>query len=132
MKLHRNNARAQRARARQAGTALVLFAVLVFALLGIAALTVDMGMASLSQSQMQTAADTASLEGVRLRDFYEYRPIGNIYRRPARERARAAGLRRRHASDAGHPRVLRADRAGRAQRPTMTTICGSARARSTG
>ncbi|MBK7876188.1 MAG: hypothetical protein IPJ77_10605 [Planctomycetes bacterium] len=59
----------------------MLFAVLVFALLGIAALTVDIGFATLSQAQMQTAADTAALEGVRLRDFHEYRPLSDRYRR---------------------------------------------------
>jgi hypothetical protein len=60
----------------------VLFAILVFALLGIAALCVDLGFASLAQSQMQTAADTAALEGVRLRDYHEYRSFGAPYVRP--------------------------------------------------
>jgi hypothetical protein len=60
----------------------VLFAALVFAILAIASLAVDVGFAVLSQSQMQTAADTAALEGVRLRDFWEYRPLSNRYRRP--------------------------------------------------
>jgi len=71
-----------RAHSTRAGTVLVLFVVLVFALLGVAALAIDMGFASLSQAQMQTAADTAALEGVRLRDFYEYRSQGDPYRRP--------------------------------------------------
>lgn len=74
-----------RARAKdgdRSGTVLVLFAVLVFAVLAIAALTVDVGFASLAQSQMQTAVDTASMEGVRLRDFYEYRSLSERYRRP--------------------------------------------------
>lgn len=59
----------------------MLFVLLVFALLGIAALCVDIGFASLSQSQMQTAADTAALEGVRLRDYHEYHLFGAPYRR---------------------------------------------------
>src|SRR5690242_6780050 len=66
----------------RSGTVLVLFALLVFAVLAIAALTVDVGFASLAQSQMQTAVDTASMEGVRLRDFYEYRVLSERYRRP--------------------------------------------------
>ena len=74
--------KAARARGDQAGTVLVLFAVLVIALLGIAALGIDMGLARLSQAQMQTAADTAALEGLRLRDFHEYRALGDPYRRP--------------------------------------------------
>lgn len=67
---------------RKAGTVLVLFAVLVFAVLGIAALTVDLGFAALGQAQMQAAADTAALEGVRLRDYDAYRFRSNLYRRP--------------------------------------------------
>ncbi|MBI5363318.1 MAG: Tad domain-containing protein [Planctomycetes bacterium] len=65
----------------KAGVALVLFAVLVFAMLGIAALTVDLGFASLGQAQMQAAADTAALEGVRRRDYDVYRPVSNLHRR---------------------------------------------------
>src|SRR5437016_6003144 len=37
-------------------------------LLGVAALTIDMGIARLTQVQMQNAADTAALEGLRGRD----------------------------------------------------------------
>jgi hypothetical protein len=47
---------------------LVQFALTAVALFGIAALTIDMGLARLTQSQMQTAADSAALEGVRFRD----------------------------------------------------------------
>lgn len=73
---------ARGARASRRGVALFLFALLVFVFLGLAALTVDVGMASVSQAQMQAAVDTAALEGVRLRDFHEYRRFSDIYRRP--------------------------------------------------
>ncbi len=82
MKLIRDQRRTQTTNDTEAGTALVLFAVLVFAILGIAALTVDVAFASLGQAQMQAAADTAALEGVRLRDYDAYRFRSNLYRRP--------------------------------------------------
>jgi hypothetical protein len=66
----------------RSGVALLLFVMLVFAFMGIAALTIDMGIASLTQAEMQNAADTASLEGVRLRDFGPYRAASNKARRP--------------------------------------------------
>ena len=44
----------------------IIFFILM--LLGVAALIVDMGIAGLTQSQMQNAADTAALEGLRQRD----------------------------------------------------------------
>jgi hypothetical protein len=47
---------------------LVWFALLTFVILAMAALTTDLGFARLTQRQMQMAADTAALEGVRLRD----------------------------------------------------------------
>jgi hypothetical protein len=53
---------------RRRGVALVLFALFVFLLAGIAALTVDVGLARISQTEMQNAADTAALEGLRGRD----------------------------------------------------------------
>jgi len=53
---------------RRRGVVLVLFALLVFALMGLAALLIDMGIARLTQRQMQSAADTAALEGLRGRD----------------------------------------------------------------
>lgn len=56
-------------RTKQQGTVLLLFALLVLALMGIAALTVDIGYAVLAQSQMQNAVDTAAIEGARLRDY---------------------------------------------------------------
>lgn len=76
----------------------MLFAILVFALLGIAALCVDLGFASLAQSQMQTAADTAALEGVRLRDYSEYHNLTNQYRR-----GRVSELVRQVCDDDLHP-----------------------------
>lgn len=47
---------------------MLLFALFVFALLGIAALSIDVGSALLAQGQMQNAVDAAALQGVRLRD----------------------------------------------------------------
>jgi hypothetical protein len=44
------------------------FALLVWALLAIAALAIDMGFISLTRTQMQMAAETAALEGLRWRD----------------------------------------------------------------
>ncbi|MFN0243222.1 MAG: TadE/TadG family type IV pilus assembly protein [Planctomycetota bacterium] len=76
--VHRN----RRARSTQRrGVALVMFAMLVFAFMGIAALCIDMGMASLTQAQMQNAVDTAALEGVGSRDFFDHRPGANLFRR---------------------------------------------------
>lgn len=82
MKLLRSQRPTRTSNDTQAGTALVLFAVLVFAIFGIAALTVDLGFASLGQAQMQATADTAALAGVRLRDYDVYRWRSNLYRRP--------------------------------------------------
>ena len=50
------------------GTVLVLFAMLIFALMAMAALAVDMGLLIDTQRQMQSAADSAALEGLRWRD----------------------------------------------------------------
>ena len=54
--------------ADRAGYALVLFLMMVFGLMGLAALVIDMGFARLAQRQMQTAVDSAALEGLRWRD----------------------------------------------------------------
>ena len=62
MKLHRGKA------ADRAGYALVLFVMIFFGLMGLAALVIDMGFARLAQRQMQTAVDSAALEGLRWRD----------------------------------------------------------------
>ena len=47
------------------GYALVLFVMMFFGLMGLAALVIDMGFARLAQRQMQTAVDSAALEGLR-------------------------------------------------------------------
>jgi hypothetical protein len=49
----------------RAGYALVLFVMIFFGLMGLAALVIDMGFARLAQRQMQTAVDSAALEGLR-------------------------------------------------------------------
>ena len=46
------------------GYVLVLFVLMFFALLGLAALVIDLGFARLTQRQMQSAADSAALEGL--------------------------------------------------------------------
>lgn len=49
----------------RSGYTLVFFAMLMFALLGLAALVIDIGFARLTQRQMQTAVDSAAVEGLR-------------------------------------------------------------------
>jgi hypothetical protein len=53
---------------RRDGNVLVLFALLLFVIFAVGALTIDMGLARLSQRQMQGATDAAALEGLRYRD----------------------------------------------------------------
>jgi hypothetical protein len=53
---------------RDGGVVLVQFALMFVALMGIAAMTVDLALASLSQQEMQAASDGAALEGMRKRD----------------------------------------------------------------
>ena len=48
---------------------LVQVALILFALCGLLSLAVDLGYARLTQSQMQNAADTAALEGLRKRNI---------------------------------------------------------------
>lgn len=67
--------------ASRRGVALVMFVMLVFAFMGMAALCIDMGMASLTQAQMQNAVDSAAVEGVAARDFHNERKSSNIFRR---------------------------------------------------
>ncbi len=62
MKLHHGKA------SDRAGYALVLFVMIFFGLMGLAALVIAMGFARLAQREMQTAVDSAALEG--LRDLY--------------------------------------------------------------
>ncbi len=54
---------------RRAGTVLVFFALLSFVVMGFAALVIDLGMARLTQRQMQAASDTMAVEVLRERDF---------------------------------------------------------------
>ena len=44
---------------------LVLFVMLFVGIMGLAALVIDMGFARLAQREMQTAVDSAALEGLR-------------------------------------------------------------------
>jgi len=60
MKSHRHK--------RRRGYTLVFFVMLLFGLMAMAALVIDIGFARLAQRQMQTAADSAALEGLRFRD----------------------------------------------------------------
>lgn len=70
-----------RGAARRKGAVSLLFAMLLLVFFGIAALAIDVGMASLTQNQMQTAVDTASLEGARMRDYDTYQYRSNQRRR---------------------------------------------------
>jgi hypothetical protein len=54
--------------AHRGGYVLLLFVLLLAALMALAALVIDMGLARVTQRQMQSAADTAALVGLRLRD----------------------------------------------------------------
>jgi hypothetical protein len=69
------------ANASRRGVALVMFVMLVFAFMGMAALCIDMGMASLTQAQMQNAVDSAALEGISGRDALEHRVFSDRGRR---------------------------------------------------
>lgn len=53
---------------RRRGNVLILFALMVFGLFAMAALVIDIGIARVTQQQMQTAVDSAALEGLRYRD----------------------------------------------------------------
>lgn len=55
-------------RRRRQGTVLVLFAILVFAILALGGLIVDLGIARVTQAQLQDLADGAAREGLRTRD----------------------------------------------------------------
>ncbi|MBL8858363.1 MAG: Tad domain-containing protein [Planctomycetes bacterium] len=61
---------------------MVLFAVLLVVFFAIAGVSIDLGLASLTQQQMQVAVDPAALEGVRLRDYSVYEHISDPNRRP--------------------------------------------------
>lgn len=66
---------ASRSRRRHRGYALVFFALMLFAIFAMAALVIDIGFRRLAYRQLQTAAQSASLEGLRGRgvDIYEDR-----------------------------------------------------------
>lgn len=53
---------------RRGGYVLVLFALAAVIVFGFAALVIDLGFARLTQAQMNSAVDTAALEGLRFRD----------------------------------------------------------------
>lgn len=55
-------------RHRRHGHVLLYFGMIVFAIMGVAALVIDVGAALLTQREMQTAADSAALSGLRFRD----------------------------------------------------------------
>ncbi len=59
-------------RSRRGGYVLVLVALLLFGLMAMAALVIDIGFARLAQRQMQTAVDTAALEGLRGKGSVDY------------------------------------------------------------
>jgi hypothetical protein len=63
-RMHRRNTRTRH------GYALVLFVFLMWVFVGLAALVIDLGLVRLTQRQMQTAADSAALEGLRFRDHF--------------------------------------------------------------
>ncbi|MGO9111850.1 MAG: pilus assembly protein TadG-related protein [Thermoguttaceae bacterium] len=65
----------QRSRHRRAGYVLVLFVMLFLGLLGLAALVIDMGFARLTQCQMQTAVDSAALEGLRRQNVQTWQDL---------------------------------------------------------
>ena len=62
-------------RTDRAGYALVLFLMMVLGLMGLAALVIDLGFARLAQRQMQTAVDSAALEGLRWRDAEQWEDL---------------------------------------------------------
>ena len=57
---------------------LVQLALIVFALCGVASLVIDIGYARLTQGQMQNAADSAALEGLRQRDVGVRNPVTGV------------------------------------------------------
>src|SRR5947209_9805497 len=61
-------------RRRRRGTILVWFALVAFVMMGLAALTIDLGMVRVTQLAMQSAAESAAVEAVRARDRYRVDP----------------------------------------------------------
>ncbi len=62
-------------RTQRAGYTLALFLMMFFGIMGLAALVIDMGFARLAQHQMQTAVDSAALEGLRWRDVQQWEDL---------------------------------------------------------
>jgi hypothetical protein len=60
---------------------LILFALLTFVFFAIAAVVIDVGLANLTQAQMQSATDSAALEGCRWRNFDEQLGDSNTEKR---------------------------------------------------
>jgi len=56
---------AKQHQSNRSGAVLVIFAMIAFGLFAMAALVIDIGFARLTQRQMQVAADTAAIEGLR-------------------------------------------------------------------
>lgn len=59
------------------GAVLVFFALLVFGVLGLAGLTVDLGLARAHQERMQGAVESAALEGLAFRDAFAGLPAAD-------------------------------------------------------
>lgn len=91
-------ARIQRADSARKGGILVLFALLTFVFLAVAGLVIDVGLANLTQSQMQAAVDSAALEGCRWRNFDEGLGDSNT-----QKRRKAAAMVRLAFDDDFHP-----------------------------
>ena len=73
-------------RRHRGGYVLVLVALMLFGLMAMAALVIDIGFARLAQRQMQTAVDSAAIEGLRYRDDPS-EPDATIRETARRERA---------------------------------------------
>lgn len=94
----RLGARIQRADPRRRGGILILFAVLTFVFLAVAGIVIDVGLANLTQAQMQSAVDSAALEGCRWRNFDEGPASSHL-----EKRRKAAGIVRLTFDDDLHP-----------------------------
>ena len=62
-------------RQKRAGYVYVMFAFMFFGLMGLAALVIDVGFARLAQRQMQSAVDSAALEGLRWQSVSSANPL---------------------------------------------------------
>lgn len=91
-------ARIQRAEPGRKGSILLLFVLLTFVFLAIAGLVIDVGLANLTQAQMQVAADSAAIEGCRWRNFDEGLGFSN-----GEKRRKAATMVRLAFDDDLHP-----------------------------